>query len=40
MGRWNDPGNHALKGIGRLRLYRLPRRTTATLTRFARMGHP
>jgi hypothetical protein len=29
MGQWNDPGNH-LRGIGRLQLYRLPRRTTAT----------
>jgi hypothetical protein len=29
MGRWDDPGNH-LRGIGRLQLYRLPRRTTAT----------
>ena len=29
IGQWNDPGNH-LRGIGRLRLYRLPRRTTAT----------
>jgi hypothetical protein len=30
IGQWNDPRNHTLRGIGRLQLYRLPRRTTAT----------
>jgi hypothetical protein len=30
MGRWDELGTRPLRGIGRLQLYRLPQRTTAT----------